>query len=387
MTPSEIYRRIRTGPGTKSLDGAQHVTQELRKVHGDISARVGELIRKTAEVWQGSASEAAQKNAQPLLDAIERSKEELKRTEQALFKQSGSFTRAYHDVRPVSATAPQSNFLNDITPWKTDLDRAIEKHEADASHNVRVYGTYHRASEDNARSLPTDYGDLKNDDSEIPIDKPPSPGPEPGPPRPGGRLPGGRGGGVGSGSWGRQAPQPVVPQGIPEQAPPPGSDWESGKVDHGGPKYGHTELQGAPDERDGSLGSQWDQRTQRSNDGIGGAAGAGGFGGGSSAVAAGAGAGMLGGMTSGGGAGSTAGRIPPGAGSGGAGPANRAAEPHSATPGRNAATGGAMTGAPGAAAGQGQQDDEHAIKEYLRGDYSGDLVGELPLTAPPVIGE
>ncbi|RJQ70996.1 WXG100 family type VII secretion target [Pseudonocardiaceae bacterium YIM PH 21723] len=415
LSAHEIYDKIRNGPGAGTLAAAQQAANDLKALHGQIEQRISQLVSKMESAWEGDASQNTATGAKPLALALQLSQPKLNTAQDLLGRQAGSFQDAFNGVHPVEDKAPENNFLNRMTPGTTELDSKIDKYKADSENNVRVYNTYSGASNYNGTGMPTNYPDIKMDQSAIEIDPAKSPGTGSGTGTgTGGGSTGSRSGGgghvgsvdVGSGTGGTSngaADRPGT------YTPPPdthiGQSGTGGSTGTGGAggtggggnlpgQSGGGQLPGQGGVV-GVPGGRVPGGTSGGKVGAGGKVAAGTGSGGAGAKGGGGAVGAKGGGAGGGKVGGIGGGGSVGAGSGGGlgkGAGAFGVEPEGGTragaAGRPGAAGQSGMGGMGGAGARGSksEDEEHETASYLQNDYLDEIVGDLPPTAPPVIG-
>ncbi|QFU94714.1 hypothetical protein [Amycolatopsis sp. YIM 10] len=421
----QIWQQITTGEGPQSLADGQAAAGRLK---GNYETRISTIDQLTAEMdaaWTGTAGEAAKSGGHPLKVWMQDSKDKLNDSDKYLGEQYNAFTTVHSKVQEVPKEPPESGFLNDIKPWETDTDRAIEEYNTKGQANVDAFNAYFKSSGDNGQGMPTynamsgqvqavdvndnggggDDGDGKDKNGNDTGGGENSGGPGRGGYTPG-NIPGANipgGGGPGSGGY--------TPGNIPGAGGPGSGGYTPGNI----PGYNPGDVPGGP----GSPGYKppaWDGGTGAAgytpgkipaaggfgpggSGGFGpggagdipgaegfGPGGGGGFGPGSGgnigAGGAGAGAGFGPGGQSGAGAGAGAGK---GMGMGGAAMGGAAA---AGAAGARGMGGGMGMGGMGAGGGRGQgAEDEERQSRFLLGDDPNEVFGTDELTAPPVIGE
>jgi hypothetical protein len=92
----------------------------------------------------------------------------LSRAEDLLDRQSGSFHRAANSVRPVSEKPPEMDISNPMLPF-ADFDKEVTTYQADAQHNLEVYGVYDGASEYNETNMPEEYSTINHAGGDISV--------------------------------------------------------------------------------------------------------------------------------------------------------------------------------------------------------------------------
>ncbi|GDY33096.1 hypothetical protein [Gandjariella thermophila] len=350
------------------------------------------------EGWTGPAAESAKQSVAPLAATFAGLQQHAVTRQSAYGAQMPPWEHTKNSVVEVPKQPPQANplLLNPAVPAGVvstiDTDRQIVTYQQNAQQNQQAFTAYQPPTQQNAASIPQQANPVDPGQSNTGVTPPPTGGGVP-TPRPVSWQPGA--GGTGRTSSGRNtysggagggAPLPgtagyggpgdstsaagYLP---PTQAPAatgfgPGGGAPAGGGDVGpgagfGPGFGPVGGFGGP---------------------VGGDAGSDGFSGRGGRLP-GAGGGRLGG-----GAGSGAG--------GTRGPGNAAglAAEEEGVLGRGGAAGAAgRAGAAGPAGmgaggrgGRGEEDKEHRAASYLSSEDNGnEIVGDLPLTAPPVIGE
>ncbi|WP_024877043.1 PPE domain-containing protein [Saccharomonospora piscinae] len=436
----QIYERLHAGPGTGSLVEGQSSANTLKDHFGERVAQMDSLAQRMDAAWQGDASQAAKAGANPLKQWLQDSEGKLHESSHSMGSQLDAFNTTINRVQPVPAKPPESDFLNDITPWQTDTDREISEYNAKAQANVEAYNAYYQLSSANGQSMPKyttvdgEFGDVEMDggggvDTDNIVGGP-YPGSFPGGggsgggaggggaydsggigggPYPGGGVPGGGGSGGGAGGGAGGAGGGSYDPGGIGGGPYPGGGYPGGSGSGGsgaGGGIGGSYPGGPGYEYDPA---EWDDSTSASRFTPPTSVGSDfGTGGGTTPVGTapglGSGGGPGGGSVGTGGSGGAVGGFGPGApgGPGSAGAATGAAAPGSASGagagramgGPAAAgmgargTGGMPMGAMGGGGGrsQGAEDEEHQTKFLV--DEDGDsLFGSDELTTPPVIGE
>ncbi|PXY35257.1 hypothetical protein BAY59_04440 [Prauserella coralliicola] len=430
----QIWEQVTTGPGAGSINEGQISANTLQRVYQDRVTQIDELNRVMDQAWQGEGADAARSGAHPLKEWMQDSGDKLQESDRALGEQSAAFETVYSRVQPIPKEPPESGFLNDITPWETDTDRAINDYNTKAQANVDAFNEYFKASSANGERLPT-YSALDGEVGDVNVDENGG-GDDERKPGDGTDKPGGSGDGDGTGGGGSGGGGDYSGGGIPGGIGGPGGGGSyGGGGSGGGGSYGsggggtgipgiggpggYGSGSGGPGAGSGGYGSggynvpEWDDTTSSSGysspkvpsadfstsgytpsgfgpgggggsgsgsysgGGVGGVGGIGGFGPGAAAGGAGAP-----------GSGSTTGSAPgAGSGAGRMGGAAMGAAAAAGAAGRGG-MGGMPMGAMGGAGrgGQGSDDEEHQSK-FLVEEDGNSLFGTDELTAPPVIGE
>jgi hypothetical protein len=157
MTPYEIYQKITSGPGTDTLQRAQHMTD----VEAKAESRRGDLLNKLTGMiqdgWEGSASESAYGSTKPLVETADSRSVHLRFAQLYMQDQITAFGTAKNSVRPVTPAPPPTNVLAEAVPWLGDLDSDTKAYQNDAQNNITVFSAYDTASSTNGQRMPTEY--------------------------------------------------------------------------------------------------------------------------------------------------------------------------------------------------------------------------------------
>lgn len=79
----------------------------------------------------------------------------LTESDKYLGEQHEAFNTVTAKVVQVPEKSPENNFLNSITPWETDTDRAIKDYNKNGQANVDAFNEYFKASNANGEKMPT----------------------------------------------------------------------------------------------------------------------------------------------------------------------------------------------------------------------------------------
>src|SRR5438552_15831977 len=190
LSAYEIYVQMNNGPSTGSLNQAHEVSWSEAQAEERRALQIRRIAEKTQAGWHGAAAQGAWGAAGPLAEAAKDAANKQQTTQNLLAEQSDSFYSARGSLRDVPESPPQSNVINDMIPWETDLDRDIKKYQADSQHNIDVYSRYDEQSLNNEEAFPLDYAAPADPGGSVAVTPPSStPGGSPShvaPPPPGG---------------------------------------------------------------------------------------------------------------------------------------------------------------------------------------------------------
>jgi len=415
----QIWDQITHGPGPGSIESGQLAANRLKGSYEDRITTIDKLSRDMDAAWTGKGAAAAQNaGAHPMKAWMTDSGTKLADSDKYLGNQHNAFTTVAAKVQEVPKEPPDNGFLNSVTPWETDTDRAIEDYNRNGQANVDAFNEYFKASSENGSGLPT-YNALDGSLAKVGVTEDDQNGKDKngngkdgtgrdgGTSDPGGsgytpgNLPGGGGYQPGNLPGGGNLPGNIPGGGTGGGYQPPnipgGGNYQPGNIPGGGgyqpgniPGYDGTAAAGYTPPNIPGPGSDYGTSTGFGPGGAGNLPGGGGAGGGfgpggAGSLGGGFGPGSGGGLGAGsstGAGGSSGSGAGAGMGRGGAG----AAAAGGAGMGKAGMGGMGMGGMGGARGGQGGEDEERTSK-YLMGDDPNDLFGTDELTAPPVIGE
>lgn len=428
LTGKQIYDQMKANAkGGESIGAAiDAIEQKIRPSLQGAQGRLRDIETRLAGSWKGQAAEDAIRAAEPLWKTMDGTVDTLTKHALSLRDQGQQYQVNSNQLKPMEHGEPtgddgqplERGFWDKMTPWDTDTEDKINQYNSTANHNKEIFKQYKNCSDMNSAGLPGSYENAPNAGAPVEVGNPgrsggidgPTPsGPTPGgghsggsgsggsgptPSGPGSGTGHGSGGGSGStvdpgsgsaggsgGSGSGSGPSPN-PGSLPSEQSPLGSSPQSGAVpDVPAPGSFSPDTSGSVGAHGGSGGAAMPLGALGAVGGIGGAAGGSGSGRGASGL------GGRGGFGSGGAGGRGEGPVSgakSGAGAGEAGAANAAR----AAGGSAGARGGGMAGAPMGARGGKESDKEHQTASYLVNEDNGnEIVGDLPPTAPPVIGE
>jgi uncharacterized protein YukE len=415
----EIYAQMTGGKGTGSAQNAATKASELERAYAGVEARLKKVGETLGEAWTGTSADAAQAAANPISQAMIQMQDALRQADHSLSNQVYQFNYNKGQLKNMPASKPETGFWDDVSPWDTDTEDAVNSYNSEESHNRKVYSEFQSASNTNRGELPKQFPGVTADTLNVEVintggdngdDKttntsstgrptgtgtqyPTSTGSPQGPTgttwTPPGSTPGDQTNTswvntpVGEGSTG--APRPGD---LPGGGKPPVGGVIDRPVNTGIPPIGvpgGTGL-GGPG---GSGGGRGGTGTGAGGGRGGGAAG-GKFGGGSGTGGK-FGSGGLGGTGTGTGSSGNAGQQPGGKSGvfGGMGEGGPNAAGRGGAAGAGGRAGGAGAGGMGGHGqkGQGEDDLEHKSADYLiTEENTNEIIGDMPMVAPPTIG-
>jgi len=404
----EIYTQMTGGPGTGSAQVAANTASALERTYAGIEARLKRVGETLGESWTGASADAAQAAGNPINQAMIQMQDSLRQADHSLSNQVYQFNYNKAQLKNMPADKPDTNMWDDVTPWDTDTEDAVNSYNSEESHNRKVYSEFQSASNTNRGELPKEFPGVTADNLNVEITN--------------------TGGDDGSDKTSNVSNSSTRPSGTPSGFPTstgspqgPGGTW-TGPGSINGDQTGTSGVSGGDDRPGIAPAKQGDlniggkppvgnvierpPNTGIPPIGVPGGPGLGGTGGGrgTSGTGGGAGGGKFGGGSGAGG--KFGGGGLGGTGTGGSGTAGQQPGGKSGVfggMGENAQNAGARGGAAGAAGrggaagmggmggqgqkGQGEDDLEHKSADYLvTEENTNELIGDMPMVAPPTIG-
>jgi hypothetical protein len=153
----QIYVRITSGHGPDSLVKANAAAALLSNNFTERASQITAAQGVAAGAWQGGASTAASSATSPLSDSFAVAQQQLAANATALDAEVTAFDHIRSQVEPVPATPPQSSLGNDVNPFQSDTDAAINAYNAKAAKNVALYEAYNADTTAARGQVPKNY--------------------------------------------------------------------------------------------------------------------------------------------------------------------------------------------------------------------------------------
>ncbi|MET8759818.1 PPE domain-containing protein [Lentzea sp. NPDC004782] len=407
-----VYKWFESGKGpSQSTAPTAQAWRDLSAGHTQVADLINKAVSDSGASWEGAAADTARSKTSPLAtwaDVTGQSASDAGRT-------ADSIGEAYVNAKYAMQKPPEvpdKPFLNDVWPWDTDYDKAVEKNQQVSEANMRAFTQYGDAVTASTSSMPTfispdasDAGMQEQGTGQKNISKVDKPGTSDGYTPPGTSQPPGTsrpGDNTNLSGWKPPSdntnPSWMEPGAPTPGNPPPGSDPSDPRNRPPGdtaiPPGGRWDPNNPNDPRNRGRLNPNDPRNRPGGPGGPGGRGLGGPGGGGGG-AGGRGGGMGGGAGGLGGAAAARAGGPGGMGSGFGGAAGVSEQGRGGAGGFGPAGAGGAAGRGGAAGmgaggmghgakGEGDEDKEHKSASYLQ--ETEDIFGDGTMVAPPVIG-
>jgi len=154
---AQIYAQMHGGKGTGSAQLAANKAAELEQGYAVVEARLKKVGETLGEAWTGASSDAAQAAGNPINQAMIQMQDALRQADRSLSNQVYQFNYNKSQLKDMPASKPDTNFWDDVTPWDTDTEDAVNAYNGDESHNRTVYKEFQTASNTNRGELPKQF--------------------------------------------------------------------------------------------------------------------------------------------------------------------------------------------------------------------------------------
>ncbi|SEP47911.1 hypothetical protein [Amycolatopsis saalfeldensis] len=160
IPPGELVRRVKAGPGPASLGNAQSASAKQASAQMGIEADTLAAVGRLESAWSGQSGDTARGSLRPLADVAITASIALHDSQNALTDQAHAFASTRDSLHDVSDEAPSKSFLDIVTPWDTDNEDQINRRNAAIQQNNAAYQAFTGTSDDHARKMPIDYGQV-----------------------------------------------------------------------------------------------------------------------------------------------------------------------------------------------------------------------------------
>ncbi|MFD4644603.1 hypothetical protein ACFWN2_45360 [Lentzea sp. NPDC058436] len=154
---AQIYAQMHGGDGTGTAQLAADKAAELAKGYALIEARLKKVGETLGESWTGASADAAQAAANPINQAMVQMQDALRQADRSISNQVYQFNLNKGQLKDMPATKPDTNFWDDATPWDTDTEDKVNSYNAEEAHNRRIYSEFQSASNTNRGELPKEF--------------------------------------------------------------------------------------------------------------------------------------------------------------------------------------------------------------------------------------
>ena len=152
-----IYTQMHSGPGTGSAQDAANKASELERTYAGVEARLKRVGETLGEAWTGASADAAQTAANPINQAMIQMQDALRQADRSLSNQVYQFNYNKSQLKDMPEKKPDTGFWDDISPWDTDAEDAVNSYNSKEAHNRKVYTEFQSASNTNRGDLPKEF--------------------------------------------------------------------------------------------------------------------------------------------------------------------------------------------------------------------------------------
>lgn len=165
----EIYRQMTSGPGTGSAQLAANTATSLESSYSSVEQRLKRVGETLGESWTGASADAAQAAGNPINQAMIQMQDALRQADTSLSNQVYQFNYNKAQLKNMPSEKPDTGFWDDVTPWDTDTEDAVNGYNSDEAHNRKVYSEFQSASNTNRGELPKEFPGVTADNLNIEI--------------------------------------------------------------------------------------------------------------------------------------------------------------------------------------------------------------------------
>jgi uncharacterized protein YukE len=154
---AEIYAQMHGGNGTATAQLAADKAAELAKGYALIESRLKKVGETLGEAWTGASADAAQAAANPINQAMIQMQGALRQADHSISNQVYQFNLNKGQLKDMPAAKPDTSFWDDATPWDTDTEDKVNSYNSEEAHNRAVYKEFQSASNTNRGELPKEF--------------------------------------------------------------------------------------------------------------------------------------------------------------------------------------------------------------------------------------
>jgi hypothetical protein len=161
MSPEALVKMITTGPGAQGLDPERQENTDKAQVQNQIGDETRQHMTTLESAWTGGGADAAHEKLQQATSPVAASSEAMTTNASTISGQMEVFTTLKNSLHTdVTDNPPQKSTWDNLTPWDTDTEDAINANNAKVQQNLDAYNSYTQASQSYAPQLKTDYGQV-----------------------------------------------------------------------------------------------------------------------------------------------------------------------------------------------------------------------------------
>jgi uncharacterized protein YukE len=154
---AQIYAQMHGGNGTGTAQLAADKAAELAKSYALIESRLKKVGETLGEAWTGASADAAQAAGNPINQAMIQMQGALRQADHSISNQVYQFNLNKGQLKDMPASKPDTSFWDDATPWDTDTEDKVNSYNSEEAHNRKVYSEFQSASNTNRGELPKEF--------------------------------------------------------------------------------------------------------------------------------------------------------------------------------------------------------------------------------------
>ncbi|QWF83724.1 WXG100 family type VII secretion target [Amycolatopsis sp. CA-230715] len=155
----QIVEDIKNGRSEDWHQGTRGA-HDLATAHQKASDDIGRMLTALRASWTGQGADSADARIDKFRAVTNAAAERFTANADNLGATADGFDYVQHHLEPMPPKPPEKDFWDEITPWNTDVEDAIESYNATANRNLELYSRYAADTGASASGLNGDYGVL-----------------------------------------------------------------------------------------------------------------------------------------------------------------------------------------------------------------------------------
>ncbi|SDG18056.1 Uncharacterized conserved protein YukE [Lentzea fradiae] len=169
LSGHQIHYLMTSGPGTGTAQAGANAAAALESSYSSIEQRLKRVGETLGESWTGASSDAAQAAGNPINQAMIQMQDSLRQADNSLSNQVYQFNYNKAQLKNMPEQKPDTGFWDDVTPWDTDTEDAVNGYNSDEAHNRKVYSEFQSASNTNRGELPKEFPGVTADNLNVEV--------------------------------------------------------------------------------------------------------------------------------------------------------------------------------------------------------------------------
>ncbi|EMD28123.1 hypothetical protein B0293_37655 [Amycolatopsis azurea DSM 43854] len=158
MPVPEVVRLVQAGDSSSWFRNSDTAHRASNK-HSEVAAKLSNMLNNLEPAWTGKAAEGARERTKAFTTAVDSAGSALNANGDNVADSAHGFNRAKDSMEPMGEP-PDKGFLDVVSPWDTDTEKAINEYNAKAQKNLGVYQAYAAHVDGQGQGLRADYGEI-----------------------------------------------------------------------------------------------------------------------------------------------------------------------------------------------------------------------------------